>query len=134
MCVMSITPFCDPDCMRVDQPTLKVKGHHRAARSSFHSAINVHGEVVVLDSCAEERIPARSYFGVTGMAEESTMAFPAPQSLRASLVYAMAAFCLTAGLAIGYLMRGSQLAVLPAHSAHTAASDAPHPVRAGARP
>jgi cytochrome c-type biogenesis protein CcmH/NrfG len=74
---------------------------------------------------------AQSRPGVTGMADELTMAYPRPQSMRASRVYAMAAFCLVCGLTIGYLMRGSQLALPPAH---TAASAAQHPVSASVKP
>jgi cytochrome c-type biogenesis protein CcmH/NrfG len=98
---------------------------------SIDSATNVHGDVVALESRAEQPIPAQSRPGVTGMADESTMTYPAPSSMKASWVYTMAAFCLVSGLAIGYLMRGSQLAVLPAQ---TAASGAPLAVGAASKP
>ncbi len=65
------------------------------------------------------------------MTDEPTAAVPAAPSLRAAQVYSMAAFCLAVGLGIGYLMRGSQLAVLPPQSAaHVVAQAAP----AGAKP
>ncbi len=63
------------------------------------------------------------------MTDEPIATFPAAPTLRASRVYSMAALCLAVGLGIGCLMRGSQLAVIPAKStAHavtqTAATDA----------
>jgi len=55
------------------------------------------------------------------MTNEPTPAIPAVQTLRAAQVYSMAALCLVVGLGMGYLMRGSQLAVLsPQSSAHAA--------------
>ena len=48
--------------------------------------------------------------------EATTAAVPAAPVLRAVQVYSMAALCLAVGLGIGYLMRGSQLAVLPPQS------------------
>jgi cytochrome c-type biogenesis protein CcmH/NrfG len=56
------------------------------------------------------------------MENEVTTPTTATSLLKATQVYAMASVCLVAGLAIGYLMRSSQLA-LP--SAHTAAHAAP---------
>ncbi|MGA9585257.1 MAG: tetratricopeptide repeat protein [Terracidiphilus sp.] len=44
---------------------------------------------------------------------EPSATVPALPTLRAAQVYTMAAFCMVVGLGIGYLMRGSQLAVLP---------------------
>jgi cytochrome c-type biogenesis protein CcmH/NrfG len=65
------------------------------------------------------------------MTDEPTAAVPAVPNLRAAQVYSMAAFCLAVGLGIGYLMRGSQLAVLPPQgTAHAVAQTAP----AGAKP
>lgn len=56
---------------------------------------------------------------------ESTSAIPAAQTLRAAQVYFTATLCLLIGLGIGYLMRGSQLAVLPSQgAAHQAAPTA----------
>ena len=45
------------------------------------------------------------------MTDEPTAALPAAPTLCAAQVYSMAALCLAVGLGIGYLMRGSQLAV-----------------------
>src|ERR1035437_3655769 len=49
------------------------------------------------------------------MTNEPTTASTARPSLQSRQVYAMAAFCLVAGLAIGYLVRGSQPPVLATH-------------------
>lgn len=68
------------------------------------------------------------------MTDEPTTAL-AP-TLRAAQVYSMAALCLAVGLGIGYLMRGSQLAVIPPQStAHAVSQTAPADVKpAGHRP
>lgn len=59
------------------------------------------------------------------MTNESVMASTAAPKLRAAPVFSMALICLGAGLGIGYLMRGSQQAVLPATgSAHPTAQTA----------
>ena len=50
------------------------------------------------------------------MTDEPTATVPAVPTLRSAQVYSMAALCLAVGLGIGYLMRGSQLAVLPPQS------------------
>jgi hypothetical protein len=48
------------------------------------------------------------------MANEPTSASTASPSLQAARVYAMAAICLVAGLAVGYVLRGSKSPVSPA--------------------
>jgi cytochrome c-type biogenesis protein CcmH/NrfG len=79
----------------------------------------------------EAAFSSSSRTGVHGMTDELTATVPAAPTLRAAGVYSMAAFCLAVGLGIGYLMRGSQLAVLPSQStAHVVAQTAP----AGAKP
>lgn len=55
-----------------------------------------------------------------GMANEPTTALTASPSLQSTRVYVMAALCLVAGLAIGYLLRGSQWPVSPAQPAANA--------------
>jgi hypothetical protein len=69
--------------------------------------------------------------GVHGMTEELTTPLPAAPTLRAAQVYAMASISLVVGLGIGYLMRGSQLAVLPpqssVHAVTQAATAGPKP-------
>jgi cytochrome c-type biogenesis protein CcmH/NrfG len=50
------------------------------------------------------------------MTDDQTATLPAVPTLRPAQVYSMAALCLAVGLGIGYLMRGSQLAVLPPQS------------------
>src|SRR6476646_7997029 len=63
--------------------------------------------------------------GVHGMTNQSVMASTTAPTLRAAPVFSMALICLGAGLGIGYLMRGSQQAVLPATgSAHPTAQTA----------
>jgi cytochrome c-type biogenesis protein CcmH/NrfG len=54
------------------------------------------------------------------MANEPTASSTASSSLPATQVYVMAGICLVAGLAIGYLLRGSQAPVFPAQSAASA--------------
>ena len=56
------------------------------------------------------------------MANEPSTAPTASEPLRPAQVYAMAAICLAVGLAIGYLIPGSQPAAGPVQSAGTAAS------------
>jgi cytochrome c-type biogenesis protein CcmH/NrfG len=52
--------------------------------------------------------------GVHGMTNEAVTASTAPPTLGTGPVLTMALICLATGLGIGYLMRGSQQAVLPA--------------------
>jgi cytochrome c-type biogenesis protein CcmH/NrfG len=54
------------------------------------------------------------------MADEPTAASASIPSLRATQVYTMAIICLVAGLAIGYLLRGSQSPVSPVQHAANA--------------
>ena len=65
------------------------------------------------------------------MTIEPTSAIPAAPALRTAQVYSLATLCLAVGLGIGYLMRSSQLAVLPSLKAPQALSQAPV---AGAKP
>lgn len=59
------------------------------------------------------------------MIDEPTTAISGAPTLRAAQVYSMAVLCLAVGLGIGYLMRGSRLAVPPAQStAHAVATQA----------
>lgn len=64
------------------------------------------------------------------MASNATMAPPVRQGLQARLVYGMAAVCLVAGLAIGYLVRGWRMPP-PAVQARVVM---PHPPMSGRRP
>ncbi|MGC1423586.1 MAG: tetratricopeptide repeat protein [Terracidiphilus sp.] len=50
------------------------------------------------------------------MTHDPTATVPAVPILRSAQVYSMAVLCLAVGLGIGYLMRGSQLTVLPPQS------------------
>lgn len=52
------------------------------------------------------------------MMNETVTASTAAPTLRAAPVFAVALICLGAGLGIGYLMRGSEQAVLPATGSH----------------
>jgi cytochrome c-type biogenesis protein CcmH/NrfG len=63
------------------------------------------------------------------MANEPTSASTASPSLQAARVYAMAAICLVAGLAVGYVLRGSKSPVSPAQPG---ANAVPASVPAGA--
>src|SRR5579863_9768760 len=50
-------------------------------------------------------------YGGHGMNNEATMPTASPALLKATQVYIMAFICLLLGLAIGYMMRSSQMAV-----------------------
>jgi len=61
------------------------------------------------------------------MADEPAATSTADLSLRAVQVYVMAAICLVAGLAIGYLLRGSQLQASPTPTATKPGIPSPQP-------
>ena len=63
------------------------------------------------------------------MENEATTLTVAPAFLKAKQVYAMAMICLVIGLAIGYMMRSSQLAI---PTAQTAAQSSRGPTTAAA--
>jgi len=73
--------------------------------------------------------------GDYGMANEETAAPTASETLRSAYVYGMALTCLAAGLAIGYLPRGSQSPASPEQAAtNSAAASSERPVSAGQMP
>jgi len=67
------------------------------------------------------------------MANEPGAVSAANESLPAVQVYAMAVICLAAGLAIGYLLRGSPMPPSAAHPRPIAASPSAHAAAMGAR-